>query len=1419
MSHLSASSAGKRLSVQRLPPQRLAAMEGDEDDQQHQPVKSGSKVGSENGTGSPGQGMRITKATGPQRPAPTIPSMNRAQSTTKVIDAAMAKNRKNESPASGGSSMHAAFMSKPPPAIGASTNGGAPPPVPAFKKPSDGGGGSGPGSPASVHPAFASAPPPKVAAPQLHSPAASRRSGHPAFSSAPPKLVEEESTTTSPSLDKSKPPPPPISEFRTTGGLSAEDDDDWNAEEDVFAEADSEDNLRFEPDTVQQPRPIIRGGTLEKLVQRLTYEKYPDPDFVAAFLLTYRSFTTPPELLALLIARWDVPAPRDANETTLAEFTKAVLEPVRLRVFNVLQKWVSHHFYDFAEDRSLVDTILDFISDKMMANKESAALQLKRMVNRKLEGNDAELEVQFGQVQPPRPIPPMITGAAMTLLDLDPTEVARQLTLIEHSLYKSIMPRECLGQAWTKATRNERAPHIMAMISRFNAVSRFFATEIVKETNIRRRADMLNHIIMIAVGCEKLNNYNAMMEIVSSLQCSSIYRLRHTWGMLPKGTLKAYEQIQALMSREKNFKVFREHLHSVDPPCIPYLGVYLTDLTFIEDANNDYLSDSQKLINFDKRRKISLVIREIQQYQQAPYCLEALPVIRDYLLNSEFWGENETFDASLKLEPKGMPAPTLKKKDMIAASASRLKLKLNKEGMKSKGDGSGSQLVRPDTTPVQQASAVPVEEEEDWGELELASGYKFGIPDSKEHINFDVDLSALVGVEAARPSILSATLPKLIERLTHENWPDPALVNTFLLTYTTFTTRKEVLDLLAMRFNVPVPVNKDKDLQDRYNTSKATPIRLRVFNVLKNWSGDRYFHDCVADPQFISEFNSLADTMASIGMEKPAQAIKRAVQRQIEGVPENVERRTVGKPPKSYLPKNLSPHPRLSDFHPEEIARQLTLIEHQLFQQLKPWELLRNVWTSPTAEKQAPNVLVLMRREDRIRDWVATEIVSQDSPEDAATYITHWIKIAEKCLNLNNFHTLVEIIKGLLLPDIQKLKLVWSSVSSRNTFNKLKSLIDGDYEKLQDKLHNVQPPCLPYLGAYLHQLTELETKHADQIDGLINFEKWTLIGGVISEINQYQNTLYCLDEVPFIQEWVGKVEIYPANRINEESITLLTRAPRSKTKKVERSGTLPSINEAVISARRESADQGNLGDEDFPSRREPTRAPSRMKISKLLGADEQLIQQQQQALSRGSVSSRASISEARPSSGGGSSGGSGELGIDRQAALKFQVMTMFLDDTEFRQSIADLLLKDLRDSLSVLHHDLSDIKRALPASGGSSRGGSSSKELVPRDIICGHFPGRNLSVWTREDREGMVYGWDETITVYTVTEGNNVSLADVRPNVTKPDVATLLRLAKFYSKETNRSSDPKIYVFSPSINEDARAIATKCANQIELVSV
>jgi hypothetical protein len=46
--------------------------------------------------------------------------------------------------------------------------------------------------------------------------------------------------------------------------------------------------------------PIVKAGTTEKLIERLVPEKYADPDYLADFLLTYRSFTSPQVILQTL---------------------------------------------------------------------------------------------------------------------------------------------------------------------------------------------------------------------------------------------------------------------------------------------------------------------------------------------------------------------------------------------------------------------------------------------------------------------------------------------------------------------------------------------------------------------------------------------------------------------------------------------------------------------------------------------------------------------------------------------------------------------------------------------------------------------------------------------------------------------------------------------------------------------------------------------------------------------------------------------------------------------------------------------------------------------------------------------------------------------------------------------------------------
>jgi hypothetical protein len=114
--------------------------------------------------------------------------------------------------------------------------------------------------------------------------------------------------------------------------------------------------------------------------------------------------------------------------------------------------------------------------------------------------------------------------------------------------------------------------------------------------SLDERRDVVHRLIEIAQHFRELHNYNGMMEILSGLDASSVHRLKHTWGRLDRRHQQMLDEHRAVTSQASNYKALRTLVHNAPPPCIPFFGMYLTDLTFLEDGNPDALPGSD-LIN------------------------------------------------------------------------------------------------------------------------------------------------------------------------------------------------------------------------------------------------------------------------------------------------------------------------------------------------------------------------------------------------------------------------------------------------------------------------------------------------------------------------------------------------------------------------------------------------------------------------------------------------------------------------------------------------------------------------------------------------------------------------------------------------------------------------------------------------------
>eukprot|EP00824_Muranothrix_gubernata_P007943 TRINITY_DN20163_c0_g1_i1.p1 TRINITY_DN20163_c0_g1~~TRINITY_DN20163_c0_g1_i1.p1 ORF type:complete len:655 (-),score=139.04 TRINITY_DN20163_c0_g1_i1:528-2492(-) len=439
------------------------------------------------------------------------------------------------------------------------------------------------------------------------------------------------------------------------------EEDTWTEPSDeryltLFQVEDSEDNIRyFRQDDPTRP-PKIKCSSLEKLVERLTTSKQADPDFLYDFLLTYRSFATSKKVLNLLVQRFFVPKPPNLNDKQEAMFLREVSDPIQIRVMNVLSQWVEKHFYDFHGDMDLTGQLLHFIEQTLMESAwRKKAEKLRESVMEKAHTRDGKKDSkkvpQFSE-----PAPRVQVSRAewqdlgvSRMLEIKAIELARQLALMEHRLFNKIRPKECLNQAWIKGNRHRDAPNIIRLIEHFNKISRWVSTEIVFQPTLKERVWVLRKFIKIAWESMNAHNFNGVMEIVSGLHNAAVYRLRKTWEMLPSKYRQRLDKLNELTNSTTNYKRFRETIRAALPPSIPYLGLFLTDLTFVEEGNPNMLYG---LINIYKRSKIAEVIRDIQQYQQTPYNLVPLPVVEEQLRGLKPYDDDQLYELSLQREPR-----------------------------------------------------------------------------------------------------------------------------------------------------------------------------------------------------------------------------------------------------------------------------------------------------------------------------------------------------------------------------------------------------------------------------------------------------------------------------------------------------------------------------------------------------------------------------------------------------------------------------------------------------------------------------------------------------------------------------------------------------------------------------------------------
>ncbi|XP_025891806.1 ras-specific guanine nucleotide-releasing factor 2 [Nothoprocta perdicaria] len=321
------------------------------------------------------------------------------------------------------------------------------------------------------------------------------------------------------------------------------------------------------------------------------------------------------------------------------------------RVLNVLRHWVSKHSQDFDFNNELKMNVLNLLEEvlrdpDLLPQERKATANILRALSQD-DQDDTHLRIEdiIQMSECPKP---------ECFETLSAMELAEQITLLDHIVFRSIPYEEFLGQGWMKLDKNERTPYIMKTSQHFNDMSNLVASQIMNYADVSSRANSIEKWVAVADICRCMHNYNGVLEITSALNRSAIYRLKKTWAKVSKQTKALMDKLQKTVSSEGRFKNLRETLKNCNPPAVPYLGMYLTDLAFIEEGTPNFTEEG--LVNFSKMRMISHIIREIRQFQQTSYRIEYQQKVTHYLLDKTLIIDEDTlYELSLKIEPR-LPA-------------------------------------------------------------------------------------------------------------------------------------------------------------------------------------------------------------------------------------------------------------------------------------------------------------------------------------------------------------------------------------------------------------------------------------------------------------------------------------------------------------------------------------------------------------------------------------------------------------------------------------------------------------------------------------------------------------------------------------------------------------------------------------------
>ncbi|KAK5599676.1 RAS guanyl-releasing protein 2 [Crenichthys baileyi] len=290
--------------------------------------------------------------------------------------------------------------------------------------------------------------------------------------------------------------------------------------------------------------------------------------------------------------------------------------------------------------------------------------------------------------------------------------------------------------------------------------------------------------------------------------------------------------------------------------------------------------------------------------------------------------------------------------------------------------------------------------------------------------------------------------------------------------------------------------------------SCSEELRTRICHLVKYWISE-FPAEFNLNPELEEQIKDFKDLLTTEGNERQSQLID------LDSVPSYKWKRQVTQRVPS-VSKKRKMSLLFDHLDSTELAEHLTFLEYKSFCKILFQDYHSFVMHGCTVDNPILERFITLF--NSVSQWIQLMVLSKPTAPQRAAVIAHFIRVAQKLLQLQNFNTLMAVVGGLSNSSISRLKDTQSHISAETNkvFNNLTELVTscGNYSQYRKCFSECSGFRFPILGVHLKDLIAVHVALPDWADKektQVNLAKTQQLYAILQELALIQTTPPSID--------------------------------------------------------------------------------------------------------------------------------------------------------------------------------------------------------------------------------------------------------------------------------------------------------------------